>query len=65
MDQLRITRLARVGTVAPRKEKAHVQNGLNNQTNVALDYTAPTPKKLSMTRLSAYWVEMMGEQKNG
>lgn len=64
MDKL-FSPMRRDGIATPRKEKAHVQNGLNNQTNVALDYTAPTPKKLSMTRLSAYWVEMMGEQKNG
>jgi hypothetical protein len=64
MDKL-FSPMRRDGIATPRKENAHVQNGLNNQTNVALDYTAPTPKKLSMTRLSAYWVEMMGEQKNG
>ena len=64
MDKL-FSPMRRDGIATPRKEKAHVQNGLNNQTNLALDYTAPTPKKLSMTRLSAYWVEMMGEQKNG
>lgn len=52
--------------VAPAKnEKAHVQNGLENQTNLNPDYTAPTPKKLSTARLSAYWTAMMGVQKNG
>lgn len=46
--------------VAPAKnEKAHVQNGLVNQTNLALDYISNTPKKLSVARLSAYWVAMM------
>lgn len=61
MDQSRITRAKRVGTVAsPKNEKAHVQNGLENQTNLVLDYIATTPKKLSTARLSAYWVAMMG-----
>lgn len=64
MDKL-FSPMRRDGIATPRKEKAHVQNGLNNQTNVALDYTAPTPKKLSIARLSAYWVAMMGVQKNG
>lgn len=60
MDQSRITRAKRVGTVAsPKNEKAHVQNGLNNQTNLDADYTATTPKKLSTARLSAYWRVMM------
>lgn len=48
--------------VAPAKnEKAHVQNGLENQTNLALDYIATSPKKLSTARLSVYWVAMMGK----
>ncbi len=51
--------MRRDGIATPRKEKAHVQNGLNNQTNLALDYTAPAPKKLSTARLSAYWRVMM------
>lgn len=47
--------------VAPAKnEKAHVQNGLVNQTNLALDYIATSPKKLSTARLIAYWTAMMG-----
>lgn len=46
--------------VAPAKnEKARAENGLENQTNVALDYATDKPKKLSTARLSAYWVAMM------
>ena len=61
MDQSLITRAKRVGTVAsPKNEKAHVQNGLENQTNLVLDYIATTPKKLSTAGLSAYWTAMMG-----
>lgn len=62
MDQLRITRAKRVGTVTSAKnEKAHVQNGLVNQTNLALDYATDKPKKLSTARLSAYWRVIMGK----
>jgi hypothetical protein len=49
----------------PKNEKACRENRLENQTNLNPDYTAPTPKKLSTTRLSAYWRVMMGVQKNG
>jgi hypothetical protein len=42
-----------------KNEKAHVQNGPINQTNLAPDYTATAPKKLSTARLSAYWRVMM------
>lgn len=62
MNQSQITRVKRVGTVAPKNEKAHVQNGLENQKNLNPDYTAPTPKKLSTTRLSAYWRVMMDKE---
>ncbi len=47
--------MRRDGIATPRKDKAHVQNGLNNQTNVDANYIATAPKKLSTARLSAYW----------
>lgn len=60
MDKL-FSPMRRDGITTPRKEKAHVQNGLENQTNLNPDYTAPKPKKLSATRLSAYWTVMMNK----
>lgn len=60
MGQLRITRAKRVGTVTSAKnEKACRGDRPINQTNLALDYIATSPKKLSTARLSAYWRVMM------
>ncbi len=66
MGQLRITRAKRVGTVvSPKNEKACRGDRLNNEANLNPNYTSDKPKKLSTARLSAYWVAMMGGQKNG
>lgn len=45
MDKLQITRAERVGTVTPKKEKAHVENGLENNTFADADYSATLSAK--------------------
>lgn len=53
------------GEVTPAKnDKAHRQNGLENQKLVAADYTATKPKKLSIARLSDYWLAFVGVEDN-
>ena len=59
MDHIDSLQLQGREVASPKNEKARAENGLENQTNLAPDYTATKPKKLSTTRLSAYWVAMM------
>lgn len=59
MDHIDSLQLQGREVASPKNEKARAENGLENQTNLALDYTSDKPKKLSTTRLSAYWVAMM------
>lgn len=50
MDNLRIARAERVGIATPTKDKAHRQNGLENQNLVGTDYSSnPCSKPLVPT----------------
>jgi hypothetical protein len=65
MDYIDSLRMQGREVTPAKNEKAHVQNGLGNEANLAPDYTSTKHKKLSTARLSSYWVAMMGVQKNG
>ena len=64
MDKL-FSPMRRDGIATLKKDKARTENGPENQTNLAPDYTAPKPKKLSVARLSAYWKAMLGGRNHG
>lgn len=59
MDHIDSLQLQGKEVASAKNEKACREDRLENQTNLAPDYTATKPKKLSTTRLSAYWVAMM------
>lgn len=65
MDYIDSLRMQGREVTPAKNEKAHVENGLENQKLVAPDYSSAKPKKPSTARLNSYWVAMMGVQKNG